>query len=432
MKIKNVLVALTATFSFSLSVCAIEVPEYSIVEETTEDAVVTIIVKYASLSADGTKTQMVSGLVSYPINMQPYAIILDNHHTITDNAEAPSVAGETASAILLRTIFFIVAPDYVGYGITEEEAHPYLCQMQNAANSVDLAIVARDIITKRNIQIETDTLFNIGYSQGGGVALAVHRMLEEDSELVEFLHFAKTCCGEGPYDVSATLNYMLDSTDTIVMPVILPLVVKGFLTGCPQFFAANRKFSDFFKDNLINAGLEEWIDSKEFTTDQISAKMLEVTNGSSSLKDFLNDSMFEDGSELRAELDAAAKANSLLDGWKVSYPLWMYHLTGDKVVPFINAQNAVDSLGIEDYEFYKASNPDHAFYGQMFYIYAANDIINFCKEKIFGGVVTPSDIEIVPNNTLDLSAPMYDILGRRVDAHYEGIIIQNGRMIYKK
>ena len=45
---------------------------------------------------------------------------------------------------------------------------------------------------------------------------------------------------------------------------------------------------------------------------------------------------------------------------------------------------------------------------------------------IWKSMGTSTDIEQVERPTLDINAPMYDVMGRRVDATYRGIIIQNG------
>ena len=45
---------------------------------------------------------------------------------------------------------------------------------------------------------------------------------------------------------------------------------------------------------------------------------------------------------------------------------------------------------------------------------------------IWKSMLTPTDVEQVVRPALDLDAPMYDMLGRQVDASYRGIIIQNG------
>jgi hypothetical protein len=41
-------------------------------------------------------------------------------------------------------------------------------------------------------------------------------------------------------------------------------------------------------------------------------------------------------------------------------------------------------------------------------------------------MLTSTDVEQVVSPVLDVEAPMYDILGRQVDATYRGIVIQNG------
>ena len=45
---------------------------------------------------------------------------------------------------------------------------------------------------------------------------------------------------------------------------------------------------------------------------------------------------------------------------------------------------------------------------------------------IWKSMLTSTDVENVVRPALDLDAPMYDVLGRQVDASYRGIIIQNG------
>ena len=45
---------------------------------------------------------------------------------------------------------------------------------------------------------------------------------------------------------------------------------------------------------------------------------------------------------------------------------------------------------------------------------------------IWKSMLTPTNVEQVVRPALDLDAPMYDVMGRQVDASYRGIIIQNG------
>jgi hypothetical protein len=51
--------------------------------------------------------------------------------------------------------------------------------------------------------------YSWGFSQGGSVALAVHRHIEENN-LAGSLHFQGSVCGDGPYDLISTMRYYFD------------------------------------------------------------------------------------------------------------------------------------------------------------------------------------------------------------------------------
>ncbi len=408
---------------------ATDVPSYRIVSETSNDTETALVVNYVSMNADGTGTATLSGLISIPKTLPATAVLLDNHHTIASNSEAPSVAKATASAMLFRGKYLIVAPDYYGYGISKDKPHTYLCYEQNVANCIDFALVARRIIDSLNVDFVVDSMFNVGYSQGGGVAMVVHRALDKNPELANELHFSKSWCGAGPYDVSLTLNEIL-SGGTISYPVLLPMVIKGFMAGYPQCFAKSRKFSDFFNKDLIDAGLESWVDSKNLTTEEVSEKMLNVTSDNS-IKSMLNPDVFDEKSVLRAELQAVADKNNLLCDWNLVHPMTLLHQPSDEVVPFINTQKAIEYLNLPANEQIITNwNLKHSSFGTIFYLYVAGYMEEMVKsinnDSPFGS--EPNSIVEEPAiEKLDLNQPMYDISGRRVGKDYQGVVIQNGK-----
>lgn len=408
---------------------ATDIPEYTIVKETVGSLSTTLVVHYESQNADCTGTEILSGLISIPTTTTPVSVVLDNHYTMTKNSEAPSVAGSPSSSTLFEEDMVIVATDYLGYGSTVDKAHPYLCHHQNAVSSIDLALVARDILMKREIPLEVDALFNFGYSQGGGVALAVHREMEADKEMARQLHFVKSYCGAGPYDLAATLEDGL-SSERLGLPAALPLVVKGLLAGFPQCFAEGRTFADFFRPELIKAGLESWLDSKMLSTNTISSKMLAVTKNDSRAAAFLSEEVMAPESPLRQELLAVVAADNMLDGWKPTFSLKFYHSTADEVVPFVNTQNAVAALGLKESDQSVSSvGISHSNYGVMYYILAANDMRNeiarIKNEPDTNGYYLP--ITPIMN---DDDTPTYNLQGRPVGPDYHGIVIRNHRKIW--
>lgn len=439
MKIKSIATAFLLFFSSVELFATITTPSFRIVSETNDNIAKTLVIHYLSASADGTTKDTVSGIISIP-NGEILTAILDCHHTVASNQEIPSVQGETASAALLRQLVCIIAPDYYGYGVTADKPHNYLCHEQNAKNAIDLALVARHIFDSLDVNFDYDALFNFGYSQGGAVALAVHKEIEANQELAEYLKFEKSYCGDGPYDVPATLEYIFN-LEKIPMPVILPLVIKGFLVGYPQYFAIGREFSDFFNDNLVSAGLESWIDCKNYTTDEISAKMLEVTNGDSSLTAFVNSDLLNPNSILRKEIESVAQATTVLTGWKATLPIRFFHAKNDEVVPFVNVENAIESLGLnnEDNLYVGSAYDTHVSFGTFFYMYATvYDMYTIVmeKQKDSGGLFLPeppSAVEEITKDEFDINAPFYDILGRVLkDKNYHGVIFQNGKAFFKE
>lgn len=353
--------------------------DYEIVETRSSGWYKSYIVKYVSASADMTATDTVSGVVTIPSNMEANCIVLDNHYTITCNAEAPSVQGTSSAGMLLSLAYVIAATDYIGYGETTDKVHPYLCQRQNALNSIDIAKVAWDIAKKEGVKFKYEKLVNVGYSQGGGVAMAVHREIESSPELAEELHFAGSWCGDGPYDVKATILDYLDHPDTVSYPLGFPMLVNGFLSGAPAEMKGNLTFSDFITDKMVNAGLEGWLADKTLDNDEINARMQAVVGDRAlTVADIFKPEMASPDGVLIKKYLEFAESNSLCTGWRPTYPIKLIHLTCDAVVPVANAYNAIEGLQLTSSQYFlDDANSTHADYGMNFYIKLITEFDNF-------------------------------------------------------
>ena len=358
---------------------------YTIEAEDTTLNAVRMRVNYRSLSGDSKSLQTVSGFVSYPLYSKPGGILLDNHYTMTQDITTPSIRMNTdvseAMAGVVASMYAVVAPDYVGYGVTRDQPHPYLCQRQNAINSIDLALVARDIFTSRGIEFTSDALVNAGYSQGGGIALAVHREMELDPALAEQLHFRHTFCGGGPYDTVGTMEWMLgEAADKLELPVLLPLIVRGLLYGMPDYFHG-RTFADFFRPEIVEAGVEDWIEGHEMSTTDISNAMRDLMGGSHNVADYFSPEVLDETSPIRRELEAAIEACTVLDGWKATLPITLYHLQNDGVVPVLNYHRAIESLGLDaNKQTLSTSTTDsHFSYGTQFYLALVFSMANLVR-----------------------------------------------------
>ena len=224
--------------------------------------------KYPSVDADGNVIYL-SALMGVPPEHNPLNLIIGCHETITSNYECPSEWNNSAGRplesgncmmlqycrndIIRQPSCLVIMPDYEGYGITKDRAHPYLYQELTARQVVD---AVRSGLAYYNYLVgigKTKPFMDnnwqsvsVGYSQGGSVSLATHKFIELNG-LARELHYAGSVCGDGPYDPVAHLRYyMNDDGETydgnnrtihrkekVSMPIVMPLILKGMCDSNP-------------------------------------------------------------------------------------------------------------------------------------------------------------------------------------------------------
>lgn len=340
------------------------------------------IIEYAALGPDMKTLQSVSGTITLPAEPKNLVgIIIDNHYTISSNAECPSMAGGTEASKMVAGQFCVVSTDYIGFGVTSKQLHPYLDNELCAHHAVVLAKIAVDILTSNNIK--GLKMFNMGYSQGGSVAMAVHREIEQTTGLAAKLGFAGSWCGDGPYDVEATAKFYLDNSDNVSYPVALPLLVEGFLASAPTTLKGDLKFADFFTDKMISAGLETWMRERKLTSTEINKKMQDVVGGSTlKLSDIFSPEMAVESGALMQKYLQFARMHNLTTGWAPRLPLRLIHMLGDDVVPVVNAEHAAAGLHLDPEAVTYSPLPlAHADFGMAFYGIAAAELL---------GILTPA------------------------------------------
>ena len=136
---------------------------------SAKERVLERVVLYPSRDQYG-DTLTLSGKLCVPQDRKPKGIILLPHWTICDAEEAPSrkVTGEAKYFI---KDYVLVMPDYIGYGVSGERMHPYLHGELTARNTVDMLLHCQPILDSMALEIATDSIFIVGYSQGGATAL---------------------------------------------------------------------------------------------------------------------------------------------------------------------------------------------------------------------------------------------------------------------
>ncbi len=327
---------------------------------------------YESVAADGSPITL-SALLAYPYDESlgesaeentPNNVVLYNHFTLTANNECPTSINErfsfqnTLAAMWAnsRRRSLVVIPDYEGYGVSADRPHPFVQQPALARQGVDALRAGLQLYKELGLPALADGWQTVTYggSQGGGQALAVHRMIEENG-LVDELNFAGSISSGGPYDPLKVLEHLM-ATPTVSYPALYPLTLIGLCFDSPYLEGVDPRV--FFTDEMNDLGLIDIINTKEYRTTEIGAMMRQYDaehdgalgyNGS----EFLTNKVIRQdiidcfaGKEV-ADPDVlplvenlkkaiCASNNQIELGWKPQHPTIMLHSSQDTYVAYSN------------------------------------------------------------------------------------------------
>jgi hypothetical protein len=190
-------------------------------------------VRYDSVGLDQRLIRL-SGLLAMPSSGAPKGIVLYFHGTTADRRLSPSRYGhnqpspeaETACLAFACGGYALLMPDYLGLG-DDPGVHPYPWASDNVASGVDLLRAVRQ---DRTVPPIGPSLFITGYSEGGAVAMAAVRQLEQSGGEVP----TRSAPMSGPYDLSGvTVNSMLRGR-----LAAFPLSLKLFFLSYAAYSAA--------------------------------------------------------------------------------------------------------------------------------------------------------------------------------------------------
>jgi len=169
-----------------------------------------------------------SGVVVVPQNKPEASSVLSYQPaTIFLDSDAPSLSPlQDMTPILLASAGLVVmVPDYIGYGDSSGQVHPYL-QAVPAANSVlDLIRAARIYLDEQGVAVNQQ-LYLAGYAEGGYASLAAHREMEQQYP-AEF-QVAANLVGGGIYDVRATMDAVLLNQSRLEAPAHTGFLIHAY------------------------------------------------------------------------------------------------------------------------------------------------------------------------------------------------------------
>jgi pimeloyl-ACP methyl ester carboxylesterase len=285
---------------------------------------VTFPVAYWSQTPQG-DSLLVSGRVYLPKYRILNGIIVANHYTMTADEEVPSNRISMEMVYLLKG-YAVIMPDYVGYGLSREEVHPYLHWRNAAQTAVDLLNCMPELLDYYGYSYPKDVVVT-GYSQGGAVALGVARMIEENYHQENGWSVRKLYAGAGPYDPAGTYLFSMERNE-MGIPAAIPLIVMGLNDAYELGFALD----EFFLDPLLS-NYEDWVVSKEYTVGQINQLM-----GSTIMSELMTEDALSLDSPQADMLYEVLLWNSNV-GYDLQAPAYFLHSLEDDVVPLLNSIN---------------------------------------------------------------------------------------------
>ena len=336
---------------------------------------------YRSHDAFG-DTIRLTALIGWPkADVRPTNLLIGCHITITNDIKAPtnydhSNAASDVGMLLMHAVegdapsnnALVIMPDYEGYGGTVSRTHPYLCQELTAHQVIDAVRAGMKLFKEQKGEMAEGWKSVVaGYSQGGAVAMAVHRLIEQ-AGLSDELHFCGSVCGAGPYDLVATFRQYIND-NKVYMPTVVPLILKALCENNPRLKAYEP--SDFLTADFVATGVLDMISQKTLSTGDIQDRLeayVESHPGTMQFRfddsgDYLRPDMIlrpecisylkgENVSETdRPKVEALMQAledNSVwapwsgYSAWQPQHPIIAFHSVSDEIVPFVNYLQALE------------------------------------------------------------------------------------------
>ena len=277
------------------------------------------------------------------------SMICDNHGTIFEDAHAPSNVEikngmpDYSLAVLMTGYagFAGIYPDYIGYGISNDESHPYMLKEVSARASLDMVRAAQRYMNDNNIVFNSQ-LYISGYSQGGFTAMALAEEIEVNNNNEFTLKGIAPMAG--PHDLESLGDRELDASHTMVYPAFLGYLADSY----------SQAYSEINLENLvneINTTMYHSLFDGSNTNIEIHTKLGLVTDARGGFNQHTADVLFKSSliDDYQNNLNTGASLkekfveNSTYN-WTPKTKMNLIHCSDDEIIPFSMSQTAYDSF----------------------------------------------------------------------------------------
>ncbi|MFD4975844.1 alpha/beta hydrolase [Streptomyces sp. NPDC058424] len=254
------------------------------------------------------------------------------HGTMVSRGYAPSVAedGRAQSYLFASAGHAVAAPDYLGLG-KGPGLHPYMDTRSAVTASVDMLRAARTAAGRLGRTVNGD-VYVTGFSQGGQVAMALGRALEEGADR----HFRLRALApvSGPYDLTGVETPAL--TDGRVNDVSGVFYMSYFLVAQNRLHPVYKDSAEVFRPPY--AGRVEALFDGLHTEEEVIPQLAPT------VRQLLTDDFYVQLTHPTGGLLAALRANDHVCDWKPAAPARLYAGNSDTDVPIGNARSCARTL----------------------------------------------------------------------------------------
>lgn len=160
-----------------------------------------------------------------PIVIYAHGTQVEKSYDIGSISNPDNAEGLLIAAVFAAQGYIVVAPNYAGFDVSTLNYHPYLNADQQSKDVTDSLIAAKSSLpTSAQPQVTYSTkLFITGYSQGGYVAMATHRLMQQTGVAV-----TASAPMSGPYAVSAFGDAVFEGRVMNSAPILTTLLVTSY------------------------------------------------------------------------------------------------------------------------------------------------------------------------------------------------------------
>ena len=263
------------------------------------------------------------------------------HGTVFSRFDVPSYLSpeHTLPAIYSSAGTVCISPDYLGLG-DNDGIHPYVHADSEAWVGYDMMIAVKDWLAKEKDVKLNDQLYITGYSQGGHAAMALHRLIETETDIEVDLSMPMS----GPYSISTGMKDLLISDDEYLYVSYLASTAVSYQEVYGTIYP-NNDITQFFKQPYADI-IQRYVTDEANLFDinqELIDSLISIEGGSFPKKMIFDDIVDAVIADDNHPVNIALRDNDVYD-WAPNADTRLLYCEGDDQVAFENSIIARDKM----------------------------------------------------------------------------------------